>query len=152
MNATWNVGRISRLSKRGKFYESERSETWTGGFGLISPSDYGYATSSTNTRCDTEILDSYNYPKECSQNNWLSTGKEYWTINSQVTHAGTVYTVSSGGYIGERESYCSGCSSGNGANWGKYIDNYVYPSVYLKSTVNIKSGTGTSSDPFILTQ
>lgn len=28
----------------------------------------------------------------------------------------------------------------------------VYPTVYLKSTINITSGTGSSTDPFILAQ
>ena len=107
---------------------------WIGPVGLIYPSDYGYAAD--RTQC-TETLYTYNNIT-CKNNNWLfkNDGKNYWIKMPYSSYSDLVFNVSSSGVV--NSSYAS-------SSYG------VVPAVYLKSNVVIKSGTGTSADPYILT-
>ena len=115
---------------------------WIGPIALIYPSDYGYA--STNNECRSNLragivdnngtLDYSN--SKCKIENWMHESNYYFTISSRITNSRLVYRVNQEGLV---------------SSYYGYSDINVKPSVYLKSNVVIKSGTGTSTDPYILT-
>ena len=119
----------------------ERTTEWTGKIGLIYPSDYGYATSggdslNRDSCLNNAILFEWNNYSKCYSNDWLYTNDYKWLLSPQSISDSSafVYSITS-----ERV---------NGNN--SYVAFNVYPSAYLKSTVKIALGTGSSSDPFIL--
>ena len=169
-NAVWNTGtngtndfanasnglvhnfyKYERSESNGKICTSgtyctdtiDRTTEWIGKIGLLYPSDYGYASSGdevfSRNSCLNKEMECWNSMSSCYDNNWLyiNYGNDQWTImpasiSSQAINSILIFfdgSVSSGG-IAE--------SSG------------VKPSVYLKSTVKIVSGTGISEDPYIL--
>ena len=170
--ALWNTGSNGaeteyRAITTSKFYELERSNNtgkicasgqycndplgrttaWVGKVGLMYPSDYGYATGGGNYKreyCLSQIVAKWLTFTDCSSDNWL-----YLDGNFQWTMTPLAYVVN-----GLSRSYYvfmvndKGCfnNSGTGASsaW------LVRPTVYLKSNVQILSGEGSSTDPFIL--
>ena len=143
-NATWKTGgggwtKISTAEMYG--YEGtvqsigSSSLNVTSFIGLMSASDYGYASS----RCyaGSKSLMEYN-DVTCTSSNWLSSliNAAEWTISSPSQDSTAMFLV-----------YPSGAMD------GFFVDNdsvVVRPAVYLKENVFIKSGTGTSSDPYVL--
>ena len=129
--------------ERGTNVYSGRSTNWTGKVGLIYPSDYGYATSgnssTTRVTCLTKELYNWNTVSACYQNDWLSPENQVkkWSISPDSYYTSYVFIINSG-VVRDSDAYNS--------------DHDVYPVVYLKSTINITSGTGLSTDPFILAQ
>ena len=116
-----------------------RTSTWTGKVGLMYLSDIGYATdggSYTRSVCFNEKV---YYWYKCKSNNWLFYADEwYWTM-APLSYQGVA-------------SYSFLLYGGN-SNAGFRPDYYahsVHPVLYLKSSTIISSGTGTSTDPYIL--
>ena len=84
-NAVWNLGGSDTSDNvtTAMFYERERGDTvynerpteWTGQIGLMYPSDYGYATSGSNTIdrsvCISEYLYNWEELSDCYINDWL---------------------------------------------------------------------------------
>ena len=164
-NVIWNTGSQgtaqSRLTK--DFYAYERSNNtgkicssgnycndttarttkWIGKVGLMYPSDYGYAVGNINANNRDKCLNSelYNWLNEdldkCYKNNFLYFNKYLWTMmpSSYASNGNLVYAVYNSGDI--RSNYV-------------YSSFGVNPTVYLKSSTHIISGTGSSSDPFVL--
>ena len=163
-DALWNTGSngvealINEITTS-KFYELERSNNtgkictsgtacndplgrttaWVGKIGLMYPSDYGYATGGGNYKreyCLSQIL--YTWNAECYNDNWLYTSTNHqWTITplggSDISsHA---FGIDMSGFVGGSPSGCP---------W------LVRPTVYLKSNVQILSGEGSSTDPYLL--
>ena len=136
------------------FYQRERGTTvyngrsifWKGKVGLIYPSDYGYATSgdSTTSRatCLAKEIFIWDRASSCYQNDWLFKSSYIWTI-SPYSDIDSVFSIYDNGLV--YSDWGVGSSSA-GAFHG------VWPVTYLKSTINITSGTGSSTDPFILAQ
>ncbi len=126
-------------------YDSSRSTKWTGKVGLIYPSDYGYATSGgTNVNrasCLKRALYEWNIVNEnadCMINNWFI--DTFLNKSYSLTPYNTnrmVFSISS-----------------TNPNYSVYsydaFEGDVMPVVHLKSTIKITSGTGSSTDPFIL--
>lgn len=137
LDTTYYMGKHSDggYVKKSVGYADERKSgvtTWTGKVGLLYPSDYGYAASSV---CDV-TLEQYSNT-ECTSNNWLYTGSEYWLITPVYeTHACTVYDngLVNQGYMGGSTTYT----------------NEVRPTISLNANVKIISGNGTSGNPYIL--
>ena len=127
--------------ERGNIVYNGRVTSWTGKVGLIYPSDYGYATSggtsTERTTCLTSDIYNWGWPSDCSHNDWLVSGSIYWSISP----------LTSDSYNGFRMGYTGGVSYAYA-----YFNSNVWPTVYLKSTINITSGTGSSTDPFILAE
>ena len=166
-DAIWNTGsqgtNSSRLSK--DFYTYERSEntgkicsssdycndtvtrttTWIGLVGLMYPSDYGYATSGGSTANRATCLNTYLYNwyvddvSDCHTNDWLYNSVMWqWTLSPTAysSYAYNAYGIYSSGAVNNRYIISSVGS--------------VLPTVYLSSSVRVISGTGSSSDPYVL--
>ncbi len=119
--------------ERGTTIYSGRPTEWTGKIALAYPSDYGYAADLG--KC-SQNLNNYNN-STCTSNNWMKAivAPNYgWLLTPRSGIASNVWYV-----------YSSG---------GVYYNSYVYnaygvaPVLFLNSDANVKSGTGTSSDPY----
>ena len=115
------------------YNETTRDKSWTGKIALAYPSDYGYAADLG--KC-SQNLNNYNN-STCTSNNWMKAivAPNYgWLLTPRSGIASNVWYV-----------YSSG---------GVYYNSYVYnaygvaPVLFLNSDANVKSGTGTSSDPY----
>ena len=125
--------------ERGTTVYSGRSTNWTGKVGLIYPSDYGYATSgnSSTTRATCLAKELYNWDgaSACYQNDWLFKSSYMWSLSPYSSSSNSVFDVSSSGYV--NSNYATNAYG-------------VWPVVYLKSTIKVTTGTGSSDSPFIL--
>ena len=130
------------IRERGTTVYSGHSTSWIGKVGLIYPSDYGYATSggsSTNrASCMSKALWNWNNNSysDCKNNDWLYNSMQ-WTMSPRADRSYLVFDVSGTGSV---DSYGANYTIG------------VRPIVHLKSTINITGGTGSSTDPFILSE
>ena len=128
--------------ERGTDVYSGRSTSWTGKVGLIYPSDYGYATSgnSSTTRaiCLAKALFNWNETSDCYQNDWLFKSDYMWTLSPLSSYTRNVFAVYNIGNVS------SGITNSSGNPFK------IWPTIYLKSTIKITSGTGSSANPFIL--
>ena len=123
----------------------ERTTTWQGYVALPYVTDWAYASS--ETACATNINDGYdvanhNYDNmTCKKNNWMhhgSTMNEAMWMLSPIAYSDLafhVWLVYGAGYVSS-DGACRALS--------------VFPSVYLNTEVKITSGSGTSSEPYIL--
>ena len=114
---------------------------WTGPVALTYLSDYGYASTDSECRINIRagLIDNngtINYDNsKCKNNNWLFKSNNYWTISPNLINSNVIFRI---------------VNKGVGSYYYSYSPHVIYPSVYLKSNVVIKSGTGTSADPYIL--
>ena len=140
-NAVWNLGKISGAYATTKFtYDTERGTqsqptTWLGKVGLIYMSDYGYAVGgSLRNSCLRKNLIGYN-TDNCMNNDWLHKGYDYFTLMANSVYSNGCFTVDKDGFI----------------NYHLVYDAFaIHPVVYLKSSVKITGGAGSSSSPFTL--
>ena len=149
----WNLGGSSTYNDvtASMFYTRERGTTvysgrptyWVGKIGLMYPSDYGYATSGGTTTNRSSCLakelrnwDSSSY-SDCKNNDYLyNSSSTQWTLAPSSGYSNIVFPVLSTGLVslhGAHNSYVS-----------------ASPVLYLKSTVEITGGDGTSGNPFTL--
>ena len=145
-NMTWYVGGYSANSVKVKtFYNAEHGTCSSGTcpgttdtttkIGLMNVYDYGYAASPTSWNINT--LNNY-YISTIKTNNWLYriiNSSNEWTITPNSLNAYGVWDV-----------FVSGNVSSDTAFYGSA----VRPVFYLASDVAYKSGTGTSTDPFLI--
>ena len=114
-----------------------RTTEWTGYIALPYVTDWAYASSEKD--CNTKIDQSSTY--KCKNNNWMHYGSTWndvmWVLspNALPDSAYNAWLVDGGGNTGS--SRAAGPFS-------------AFPTIYLKSNILIESGTGTSSDPYIL--
>ncbi len=110
---------------------TDNATEYSAKIGLMYVSDYGFAASPSDW---TKIM--YKYANAIN-NNWMYMGEWEWTI-SRDSHASTrVFYVSNGGYA---------------ANYSvDYGGTAVRPVFNLESSVVYVSGSGTQSDPIIIT-
>ena len=151
-NHIWKLGGSSTSDDvtAQMFYERERGTEvyegrpteWTGRIGLMYPSDYGFSNSGGNTtnrsNCLAKALYSWNSVEDCYTNSWLYDGpSEEWTLTPSSASSRYVFLV----------------NRDNGGVSGGYYAAYASayrPAVYLLSTIEIASGTGTSTVLFVL--
>ena len=115
----------------------ERATTWTGYIGLPYATDYAYASSESICETNMQKQDSSN-AYICKNNNWMfKPNTWYWTMSprARASDASLVWIVRVDGLTGDSPASFA---------------NAVFPAIYLKSDILIESGTGTSSDPYIL--
>jgi len=120
----WNVGQVGSTSQAiSTVYTTETGtkSTITGKIGLMTASDYGYASGQTSVTL--AALSSY------EQDNWL-----YGKLDLCITpySSSEVFGVVATGSLNNVDSRA------------------IRPVVYLDSSVYIISGTGTESDPYII--
>ena len=148
----WNLGESSTYNDvtPSMFYERERGTTvysgrpttWTGKIGLMYPSDYGYATSGGTTKdrvaCLGKELVNWDLSdfSDCKGNDYLlNTNNLQWTLAPYSSHASNVFFVSTDGITGIAPVD---------------VDFAVRPALFLKSSILVDKGTGTSNDPYQL--
>ena len=165
-DAVWNTGATNSSYLAAKLYQSERENdtgkkctvgstwctdtvtrtaTWNGKLAIMYPSDYGYATSGGSTTdratCLNTSLDTWGNYSECYNNDWLYDGNTQWFLNPVALASYAVF----GNYL------IYGSVIYNNSGDTAVFKNYdIKPTTYLLSNVSIKSGDGTSSNPFIL--
>ena len=129
--------------ERGTTVYSGHSTSWIGKVGLMYPSDYGYATSggSSTNRNSCLAKELYNWDSsgysDCKNNDWMYNSNIWqWTMSPRADNSYYVFNVHSAGYV-------------NGNRYANFTL-AVRPVVYLKSTIKVISGSGTTSSPYIL--
>ena len=120
---------------------------WNGTVGLMYASDYGYAA---GQKCVTEEnIKSGTY--SCNSNNWLSSTNTIWTMSPSSTDE--VWTINRLMLTSGYNTYLwSMYASGNKYKYNGDLLGVVHPVFYLDKDVSITSGTGTSSDPYIISK
>ena len=121
----------------------ERTITWLGKVGLMYPSDYGYATDGggdqvKRMQCLYTPLYDWKDNSNCYSNDWLYDSSNYqWTMTPapESQHANKVFNVNTSGHV--YDQYAGPAYA-------------IRPVVYLKSSVKITGGEGTSSKPYTL--
>lgn len=160
---TWNTGGWNTASVYPNLiYEKERGTTvisspsdgitrttsWTGKIGLAYPSDYGYATDLQECNQNLNNYDSSTNNYACRGNNWMwramtgsttassngSNVARLLTPNSSLAYY--AWIVDASGYVDYSVNVCYAFT--------------VSPVLYLNSEQAIESGSGTSSDPYVL--
>ena len=128
--------------ERGTTVYSGRDTSWVGKVGLMYPSDYGYATSGGSTTDRNACLNKelYNWDSsdfsDCKNNDWLyESSYHQWTITPRASNSYYVFRVGFAGYL---RYYSANKAIG------------VRPVVFLKSSIKIVDGDGSSSNPYIL--
>ena len=128
--------------ERGTTVYSGHSTSWIGKVGLMYPSDYGYATSggSSTNRNSCLAKELYNWDSsgysDCKNNDWMYNGNIWqWTMSPRADYSYYVFRVNYTGFV----NYTIAGNTFAGR-----------PVVYLKSTIKVISGSGTTSSPYIL--
>ena len=121
-----------------------RTSSWTGKVGLFYPSDYLYATSGGNATNRAACLNTKQYywndtsVSDCKNNDWL--------YNSSMNQL----TLSSYAYSSRANDVFGVGASGRVYNGFARDAGEVRPVVFLKSTISITGGEGTSSNPYTI--
>ena len=112
--------------------------TWLGKLSLMYASDYGYASSNCENKKLQDVNSTTNDLRICNDTNWLyNIKKDEWLlprIFGADSSSGT-FTLSTKGYI-----------SADVIN----NPNFVRPTLYLNSYIQITGGNGTSANPYTL--
>ncbi len=165
-NALWNLGsngyNVYNAIKTDKFYELENSSNsgrictngeycnesltrvsvWKGMVGLMSPSDYGYATKGGATTSRSTCLNTnlFNWDgsgvSDCKNNNWLINLINWqWTMMpvAHESYSSTVFFVYTLGSVDHSHARYAGL---------------VRPAIYIKSSTKIIDGVGSILNPF----
>ena len=134
---TWQVGGMepSHTNTAKQYYDVEVGTGQSGyeetmKIGLMYVSDYGYGADPSKW---TTALSEDNYGTD----NWLYLGDYEWLLSRRTDYTASAFLVVS--RLGGRVNH-------DNVNWA-YA---VRPSFSLTSTATISSGTGTSTDPFVL--
>ena len=152
---SFNIGAVEYLNNSGAEADSiekniagEKMYQWTGNVGLANVSDILRA--STNPLC-TSASTSFNNGSsntKCNSNYLLDKGSAstlyYWTINASSYESG-------GGSYYVWRGYASSSAVDVGYVRASYSNGAPRPVVFLKSDTTL-TGSGTSEDPFIITE
>ena len=121
-----------------------RTTKWTGYVALPYITDWAYASSESICETNIQTKDSSNL-FVCKNNNWMQRSDWTWYLSpsGQSADASNAWAVSgNNNYVYYRMFGAMNKFASYGSN--------VAPSIYLKSSVLMKGGTGTSSDPYKL--
>jgi len=131
-NIYWNTGAISDSVTASAAYTNEiLKRTISGYIGLISVSDYAYAT---NSDYHNSQISNYN-SISITGTNWMYGQSFEWTNIQDSNYTNRVHHVNANGIVYGNNSYAGVATR---------------PVVYLDSSVYIISGTGTEADPYII--
>ena len=121
----------------------ERSYYWYGQVGIISPTDLIMASSdSSQMSRESCMMSSNNYYYCINNNNWFRnmSSNSFYVINPAFSTSNNSSYYPFLGFTIYTNPYTTSISSSNA----------ILPVVYLKTNVSIKSGDGTSSNPYVL--
>ncbi|MFA6777050.1 MAG: hypothetical protein WCR80_01155, partial [Bacilli bacterium] len=142
-NVTWHLGGISSMSNVDDVYLAERgtdvysvrpTETF-GYIGLMYASDYGYSVLVSNC-LRTTSLGSYG-SADCGGKSWLRGDGYEWTLFPRSSNSYSVWYVDISGGVYSLSNYA-------------YRGFATRPVLYLNSSVEKLSGTGSILDPYII--
>ena len=144
-NGSWNVGPVANTTSAMEAYISatttstvkntEHITPWIGKVGLVANYEFLYATGGGDT-CLTTAGNSYSSSCGTTGNDWLKNNyNNLWTLSPSTSFD------NSSNYVGS-----TGSMSGTSVTGG----NVAVPAVFLKSSVRVASGDGTSGNPYIL--
>ena len=162
---TWSLGAVEKgMEDTISFYNAERGTAngktctsgnycndsvirttkWTGYVALPYITDWAYASSESACETNIQTKDSSNL-FVCKNNNWMQRSDWTWYLSpgNESTDASNVWAVSG------NNNYVYYRMFGAMSKFASY-GHAVAPSIYLKSSVLMKGGTGTSSDPYKL--
>ena len=143
---TWSLGAIEMsIEDTISFYNAERGTAkWTGYVALPYITDWAYASSESACETNIQAKDSSNL-FVCKNNNWMQRSDWTWYLSpsGQSADASNAWAVSG------NNNYVYYRMFGAMNKFASY-DYDVAPSIYLKSSVLMKGGSGTSSDPYKL--
>lgn len=141
VESNWNVGGLNSLAMPGGgnngAFGFEHSDVYSAKAGLISPTDYVFATGGSNAYNCTMNMNINNI-STCSSANWLYPyvkATPMWTISEYTASSGQVLVVNSLGNIEPKQII--------------YPSN-AYPAIYLDKNVEFIAGNGSASSPFKL--
>ena len=141
----WNIGQVSNENDNlQNQISNENSSKWNGKIALPTVSEY--LRTNSNTSCNTFYKYSNNYDV-CKNSTWLfyKNFKNYsgmWTLSPSPGY------LSSGG-LAVYLVYYDGRIIRKDIDENSSLD-YTYPTLYLSSSVKIKGGTGTESNPYTI--
>ena len=130
-NVYWNTGASGYDVTASAAYTAETStQTVTGYIGLMSASDYGYASSGSHTT-SMDLYDNATH----TLGNWLYGNGYEWTSIQSSSYATSALSVGDDGQVFSNSAF----------------DGYsVRPVLHLDSSVYVINGSGTESNPYIL--
>ena len=115
------------------YYYGTNPNSWVGKIALMYASDYGYASSE---ECVKTLFNS----QSCAGNNWLSNNTNSWLLPQSTNSTAGVFHMK-GTYI----THYNGSD-----NYDSDRPLMVFPTLYLKPSVKIIMGNGTSTDPYVV--
>ena len=124
-----------------------RTTTWQGYVALPYVTDWAYASS--ETACATNINDGYVAAKANANYDYMTCKKNNWMHHGSTMNEG-MWMLSPDAFSNVAYSMWFVVGVGGVATSSAFIAHSVFPTVYLNSDVKITSGSGTSSDPYIL--
>ena len=135
-------------NERGTLTFDNRPVTWTGKIGLVYPSDYGYATSGglNNNRQTCLSKNLYNLDSselnDCKINNYIYKSDYWqWTMAPYRTSSSDcIFSIYANGGV-----FPSSVSNANASGSPE-----VRPTLFLKSSISISGGAGSSTEPYQL--
>ena len=116
-----------------------RTTTWVGKIALMYLSDYGYATTGGSTKSKEECLNMELYSwtnNDCKKNSWI--------YNENLDQE--VFTY----YGGSAHWHPCIASNGRVFDIASRIEAGIRPTLYLKNSINVVDGDGSSSNPYKL--
>ena len=130
-NVYWNTGASLGTITASEAYNNEiKNQTVIGYVGLMSSSDYAYATSESHS----ETLEQYN-SRIYTTGNWLYGNGYEWLITQNSATTEKALNIRYDGYI---------------ANYNANHGSSIRPVVYLSDTIYRVSGDGTITYPYII--
>ena len=125
----------------------ERATTWPGYVGLPYVTDWAYASSESD--CETNMnagdidFDNGIFNMTCKKNNWMHHG-------TTMDIEDATWFLAPLAYPGYASSVWNVNGDGDSGSYIAALPLSAFPTIYLKSNILIESGTGTSSNPYIL--
>ena len=146
--ANYTVSQFSNYERNGQKSVASYADYVDAKVGLIYPSDYGYAASSSSCPRTTNISDYYN--SGCNNQDWLKYSEYQWTITPSTQTESTLgenyvyaFVISTDGFVIVGEDNC----------YRVNMYRAIRPSFYLDTTnTYVYFGNGSSSSPYILGQ
>ena len=141
-DAIWNLGGSSKITglyaddyyafERGTKVYSGRKTEWKGKIALMYPSDYLYSSNLGSCTSNGYYWDT----SGCADTSWLFDSQYEWLLSPDSYVPDEAFYVYNSGYVLTNRKIANSSAS--------------RPALYLKSTVLITGGDGSSSNPYIL--